>query len=401
LPSPNRPPRSRAVRAWLDWFVLAWIALPLTAAETVSPSNSGNRLSLRLEIQNAMDKGLAWMESQQRSQGHWSNPEHPALTGLALVALHSDPDSNRVARATRRPILERGYAFLLSCAQSNGGIYVDKKLVNYNTSVSLMALLLSGNPQHEPVLRRARRFLASNQNDFGDSGTVDDSLDGGFGYGDGSKHGDAVNTLHALEALHHSRRLLQDQPSSELKDLNWTAAIQFLQTCQHLPGTNAQTWVSGDPANRGGFIYSPTESKAGEMTLPQGKVALRAYASISYAGMLSYIYAGLTPDDSRVQAVLDWAKQNYTLQENPGMGPQGLYFYFHTMAKALRAAGVDRLETPDGKRHDWRQDLSLRLFDLQKPDGRWENDNGRWWEKDPVLSTSYSLIALGLIHRTL
>ena len=83
------------------------------------------------------------------------------------------------------------------------------------------------------------------------------------------------------------------------------------------------------------------------------------------------------------------------------MGPQGLFFYYHTMAKALSTANVEVLETKDGKKHDWRKELGLRLLDLQKADGSWANDSGRWWEKDPVLAASYALIALEMIHRAL
>ena len=30
----------------------------------------------------------------------------------------------------------------------------------------------------------------------------------------------------------------------------------------------------------------------------------------------------------------------------------------------------------------------------KKPDGSWVNDNNRWWENDPVLATSYAMLAL-------
>lgn len=36
------------------------------------------------------------------------------------------------------------------------------------------------------------------------------------------------------------------------------------------------------------------------------------------------------------------------------------------------------------------------LVDRQRPDGAWQNDNNRWWEHDPVLATSYTLLALGM-----
>jgi squalene-hopene/tetraprenyl-beta-curcumene cyclase len=117
--------------------------------------------------------------------------------------------------------------------------------------------------------------------------------------------------------------------------------------------------------------------------------------------MLSYIYANLKRNDPRVIAVFDWLRANYSLDENPGMGPQGLYFYLHTMTKALTAYGVDELELKDGRKLNWRKEVAMRLLNLQRQDGSWFNDNARWMEKDPVLVTSYGVLSLELIWRGL
>jgi squalene-hopene/tetraprenyl-beta-curcumene cyclase len=132
---------------------------------------------------------------------------------------------------------------------------------------------------------------------------------------------------------------------------------------------------------------------AGGVTNASGRVALRSYGSISYAGLLSYIYADMDKNDPRVKAVVKWLDENYTLDENPGMGPQGLFYYFHTMTKALTLAHIDAI---GGK--SWREPLALKLLNLQKDDGSWQNQNNRWWEKDQPLVTSYCVITLRLIH---
>ena len=126
---------------------------------------------------------------------------------------------------------------------------------------------------------------------------------------------------------------------------------------------------------------------------------LRSHGSISYAGLKSYIYADLNKDDPRVKAVIDWLGRNYTLAENPGMGQQGLYFYLHLMAKALTAYNADTFQTADGKSHDWRYEMMKNFVELQKHDGSWQNENNRFWENDPVLVTSYSLIALEILQQ--
>jgi len=64
------------------------------------------------------------------------------------------------------------------------------------------------------------------------------------------------------------------------------------------------------------------------------------------------------------------------------------------LTKGLKAAGDERLTRPDGREVSWREEVVRRLVGLQKPDGRWVNDNNRWWEADPNLVTAYTLQAL-------
>jgi squalene-hopene/tetraprenyl-beta-curcumene cyclase len=122
---------------------------------------------------------------------------------------------------------------------------------------------------------------------------------------------------------------------------------------------------------------------------------------MSYAGLLSFIYAQVDKNDPRVKAVIDWLSKNYTLEENPGMGQDGLYYYLHTMAKALSTTGIDTLTMKDGRKINWRQDLARKLLDLQREDGSWVNKSGRWWERDPHLVTAYATITLEILHRGL
>ena len=114
------------------------------------------------------------------------------------------------------------------------------------------------------------------------------------------------------------------------------------------------------------------------------------------AGLKSMIYAKLTRDDPRVKAALNWIRNHYTVDENPGMGAQGLFYSYQTMAKALHVAGVEILKDRTGMEHDWRVDLLRKLLTLQSGAGYWVNTNGRWMEKMPILVTCYSLIAMNV-----
>ena len=81
----------------------------------------------------------------------------------------------------------------------------------------------------------------------------------------------------------------------------------------------------------GGFYYTIAaggQSQAGNT--PDG--GLRSYGSMTYAGLKSMIYAGVSQDDPRVKAAYKWIQDHYTLDEIPGMGEQVLFYYYHTFA---------------------------------------------------------------------
>ena len=382
-PQPNR----------FTTFIISTLAC---CALNVSAAQSDE---IKSQVSKLIQRGTKWLESSQNEAGWWSTADHPAVTGLALVAMKGDPsgefDSNT------NPTIKNALQYIDSCYHEDGGIY-RINLTTYNTAICLMSMVAVGDPSLNDRILKSREYLIGMQSDFGDKGVLDHPMDGGIGYGSKYDHSDMGNTLQALEALHYSEHLAQDQPASSNQKLDFAAAIQFLQNCQNLTSVNKQDWASDDEANKGGFIYYPGLSKAGEFKDPvTGRVALRSYGSISYGGMLGYAYAKLGKESSQVQAVLEWLQANYTLEENPAMGMQGLFYYYHTMAKALTAYGVETLELKSGEKVDWREKLVDKLASLQSDDGSWINENGRWWERDPALVTSYAVLALEKIYYSL
>lgn len=376
----------------------------LIAALTLCASISGVSLAQpaapsAAQIQSSIDRGLDFLLSRQdQDNGHWVTREDPALSALVLAALTRSPSHERAAATTR------GYDFLLSNARPDGGIY-SKARANYNTAICLMALVLRARPEDEEVIRRAARFVAGQQNDADTAGKTDNPFDGGIGYGGtqpgAPAHADLSNTTFALEALHAAKKLFQDsgKPMEKSEDLNWDAAITFISRCQNLKASNDQPWAGRDKSTTGAFGYTPVPQTPRGGKKAGGPTPMRCYGSISYAGMLSFIYAGLTPADPRVQAALEWLGSNYTVEENPGMGAEGLYYYYHTMAKALTTAGIQSLKTTHGS-VNWASELSSKLLQLQKSDGSWVNTaSGRWMESDPVLVTAYAVLSLQYIHQ--
>jgi squalene-hopene/tetraprenyl-beta-curcumene cyclase len=364
------------------------LALPAAA-------NPARYESTRQEIKQAIARGNAWLKTRQTAEGHWDDGQLPALTALALNAAVRDPNFDLKAPFPEH--IERGFTWLLAQQKEDGGIY-NRGLSVYNTATAVTAMMAAGRKDFEPAVVRARKHLIDNQWDIGQEKETDNLNDGGVGYGSDPSHTDLSNTYLAIEALALSKKVIEDGNHGDQPDLDWDAAVQFLSRCQNLEETNDQDWASNDPQNKGGFVYSPFESKAGESKTPEGRTALRSYGSMSYAGLLSFIYAKLSADDPRVIAVKEWLGKNYTLDENPGMGAQGLYYYYQTMSKALTAANVNELELEGGKKADWRSELAVKLLASQREDGSWVNDNGRWMESNPVLVTSYTVLALAQIY---
>ena len=369
----------------------SFVGYPKNFAEG-APVDAAN-LSLRNEVKRSVERGVKWLAAKQEKEGRWGDEEYPALTALAVRAILGEPASGDRYQAQ----LDKGFAFILSNARTDGGLY-GRGLASYNTSICMMALLQAKEPKYEPIIRKARNFLVNQQSDFDKRGEADNVFDGGIGYGARWAHSDLSNTHLAMEALFYSKQMLAPREGEDF-ELDWEAAINFVGRCQNLPKNNKQEWVSEHPDDRGGFIYFPGSSMAGERESAKNEPKqLRSYGSMSYAGLLSFIYAEMKPDDKRVQAAREWINAHYSVKENPGMGEQGLYYYYHTMAKALDLSGVKLVQKADGTKANWRRELAMKLFDLQQADGSWVNENGRWWERDPVLVTAYALLTLERIY---
>jgi squalene-hopene/tetraprenyl-beta-curcumene cyclase len=374
---------------WRLPLLLAVMSLmPMAHGQETIPRNEAN-LSVRNEAGIAIEKGLAWLKQHQNADGSWSLNDYPALTALPLWAYMGSPDG---VPAQKPDYIQKGYDFVMASVQPDGGIY-RKGLANYNTSISLIALVLANDGKYDATIRAAHDFVIGQQA----TNMPDAAMNGGIGYGPngtGRGHPDLSNTVIALEAIRRSEAIADKERPGGPK-LDWNAAIQFIQRCQNLQAVNKASYVSTAADDQGGFMYYPGDSEAGET----GKGGARSYGSMSYAGLMSYIYADLKKTDPRVTGAVDWLKNHYSVEENPGMGIDGLFYYYQVMAKALSIYGTNELPLADGKKADWAKDLTLKLIDLQNADGSWANESGRWMEKDPVLATAYAVLTLEMAYR--
>lgn len=345
-------------------------------------------LTLQNEARAAINRGLRWLEAQQQADGHWSNADFPALTALPLWALTKGGSENQAAIANAKK-------YILSCVHPSGAIFrepaVKQKgggLANYNTALCMTALHLLNDPALAPVVLKARAFIAGTQH------LGDDEYRGGMGYdpATGRAYADLSNSYIAYEAMRLTQAVEDLRKGGEKKaDLDWQAAAEFVTRIQNKADT------PHDP-NAGGFAYKPGASQAGTTTNAAGEMQLRSYGSMTYAGLLSLIYADVDRHDPRVQSAFNWAAHHWSLEQNPGMGQQGLYYFYNVLTKALAVHGSEQVPTATGD-VGWRVAILTKLIGLQKIEaatghGYWVNAENRWMEGDRVLVTAYALIAL-------
>ena len=280
--------------------------VPLHADQAKSPAASPSlSAATRAEAMASFKKGMDYLKKEQAPDGLWS--KNYGVTGVAVIAILNEPGVNRAAAMK---IVTPSLDAFAKLAKPDGGMY-EQAIPHYITAVAVSALAAGGRPQDQKLVKAGAAYLAQNLLDEGEGIAKTDFWYGGMGYGGATRpdrKADIISLEYALRAMHDA-----ELPAN---DAAWQKALTFLQRTQNNSETNDQKWASND----GGFVYYP-----GFSYNPDGPT--RSYGSLSYAGVLSYTWANLKKNDPRVQAVMKWVKDNYTVDENPGLGQKTVYYY--------------------------------------------------------------------------
>jgi hypothetical protein len=329
--------------------------------------------------QTTVDKAIGFLAAGQSQDGSLSSQAGIGPTALATLGLLQS------GRTAADPQVAKSLKYLEQFTQESGGIHMPgSRIPTYETCIAIICFKEANrDKRYDKIIRQAEAFIRGNQWDEAKGKDKSDSYHGGAGYG-GKSRPDLSNTAFLVDALKSCGAGPDDKAIQQ--------ALIFVSRCQNLESEHNNTKFAAK-VNDGGFYYTPALSKQDEEreTVNGG---LRSYGSMTYSGLKSMIYAGLTKDDPRVKAAVKWIQNNYDLKNNPGMGDAGLYYYYHTFAKALDVLQINEIEDAKGVKHDWRKDLTEELARRQKPDGSWVNTNKQWMESDANLSTAFALLAL-------
>jgi len=333
-------------------------------------------------------KAAKFLKGSQEAGGGWSTAQSPGVTGVALTGLLK---SNQVT--VKDPTAEKALKYIESLVNREkkhiAGNDPKVQLQNYVTSINVMALVAANQAdKYAGIIGDAVEFLKKLQWDEEEGKGPASDYYGGAGY-DSKSRPDLSNTQKFIDALKDA-----GVPPS---DPHLKKALVFVSRCQNIKGeTNDQAWAK--LINDGSFIYTAATggvTKVVDQPLADG--SLPGYGSMTYAGIKSLIYCGVSKDDERVKKAFQWIQNNYTVDKNPGMpearSQWGMFYYFNTMAKCLDALGLDYVVDAKGQKHDWRKDITEALAKRQHADGSFSNV-ANWMESDPNLVTGYALLAL-------
>ncbi|QEG26926.1 hypothetical protein GobsT_16740 [Gemmata obscuriglobus] len=374
-------------REWLKAAAVAPVVATVSGGLALSTAGAAPGAD---DLKAVVDKALGFLKTAQKDDGHFFGPmgpvpqAEPGLTALIAAALV------RAGVPADNPVVAKAVGFLEKHVQKDGGVYI-RGMSNYMTCLAIVTFKeMNAGGKYDKVLEAAGKYVKTLQ--FGDGLTPDDPNFGGAGYDKPGTRGgpDLSNTHFMVEAL-----LAAGVPKDDPAVKN---AVTYISRCQNLESEfNKQEFAKkADDDTRGGFVYNPSAFKDPKSDKRTDAGGLRSEGGMTYAGLKSFLYAGVGKDDKRVQAAVAWIRKNYTVSANPGMKEKdsGLFYYYHTFAKAMDALGEDKFKDAKGAEHDWRQELFDELKGKQKANGSWANTNRAFLETEPALATAFAVLAL-------
>lgn len=268
---------------------------------------------------------------------------------------------------------------------------------NYATSYALQCFLKYGVLQDNPTKQKIIKYLLKQQFSEPTGFCKSDSSYGGWGFGINTKP-----TLASFVDLAHTRRVLQAlQKANSLTSECIIRSSQFLARLQKIKieedSSSLAKW-SRSTGYDGGFFSSstiPYANKGRTAVDPKsGKPFFRSYSTATCDGILALLALDASPDNRFLKNASEWLKNNEDWESPTGIplndpAPWRESMTVYNIMVQSEAFSALNLEG------NWRYHLIQTLKDIQAEDGSFANMKGKLMkEDDPLISTSYALIAL-------
>jgi squalene-hopene/tetraprenyl-beta-curcumene cyclase len=350
---------------------------------------------LSQRIEDALKRGSRFLASRQAADGLWrsdvygSFKDPSALTPLVASAL----DAAKPAAGAD----ERVVKYLAGMVRPDGGIDVESYGIPYPLYTAALTVNLLSAPERVAHAKAWAADLAKRQLDEHLGWQPSDPEYGGWGYAKELPRKPAAGlsvlpgtesnlsaTTFALEALR------QAGAGKEV----FRKARMFIDRCQNY---SDEARVQASPFDDGGFFFirnDPVRNKAGVAGKDAiGRERYASYGSATADGIRALRACGVSEADPRLQAARRWLERSFRADAHPGgyasdreVNREALYYYYaFSVSRALRSEGDDL-----GRRDK----LAEALLGRQGADGAWVNPAVAVREDDPLVATSFAVLAL-------
>lgn len=336
-----------------------------------------------------------------RSDTYGTFQDGTGLTPLVLNALLA-------AAPDREAAVGKAAAFLVAMVRPDGGIVPPSygfDFALYTAALTVTALSRLDSPDYRPARDAWLAYLRQRQLTEDLGWKPEDRAYGGWGYSRGLPRKPRAGALippltesnlsattFALEAL-CAANVAAD-------DARLARALVFVRRCQNWDDDPARR----DPAcDDGGFFFiydDPVRNKAGVADAGNpDRERYRSYGSATADGLRCLACCGVPESDPRRAAACDWLRQQFRPALHPGdyaagreLDRMAVYFYYAASLARSPAAALP-VETAAGPVPMQRL-LAEDLLGRQRDDASWINPAHAVREDDPIVATSFALLAL-------
>jgi len=349
----------------------------------------------------AEQRGVAYLLSQQAVDGLWHSPNYgnlkdgAAITALVLYALSDasleDPTAiRRAVDSLAAEIRENGYV-----TNPDGPDYT-----NYGSAMLLKVIYQNHWETADDLATILENYLLDAQLDNEDGFSKSNPDFGGWdltGYMTGPRPTTGTNvsvTAEVLEAL-----AIANNSKTKADPKSQANTITDGDAKMKEAFEKARVWIKRTRNPDGGFHFHPQSNHVGNKAGwpdPKDRSQPLSYGTATADGLRLLIASGESPESPSVSETVGWLMERPELNhvpgfndsQKPGSWANGLRFYYYqSLSRSLQLFPTDT-----GQRIA--KQIINQLEAEQHPNGSWTNENARMREDDPLIATSFAIIAL-------
>jgi hypothetical protein len=363
------------MRRALGHLALLALALLPAPAALASPASAQGRPVSQEAINQAVDRGVAWILQQQRRDGSWGEND-----------LSPDPNGHRDSRNDLTAFL--AYT-LVKCKVPQDHPAILRALRHLEQSRPHTTYAIATQLQFLTALED-ERLEDRIENLVADLLALRDEGHGTWGY---PRHPsittDLSNTQYAALGLRAAANAGHRIPQK-----TWIEVAERVLRHQEAPLPAAPADDRRRNPLKAGFAYLLPGSNSFGYTVPNASMTAAGLTVLRIAEeQLGGRYPGRTKRaaEEAVELGFHWMEDHFSVTENHSGEKAWIYYYLYGLQRLGALYETDTIGT-----HDWYWEGAAELVKWQQGDGHWQEGGYREWPRQPMphANTGYALLFL-------